>query len=145
MMPSRYLMIRQALCEKFLSCETERNELQQIYATYEEKIETLEMSQVALEELMIKKEEELKCAMVTIGLWNKGSKTLDNIIGSQQICSDKSGIGFGDKKEQKQSASTSHATRTQGKGAQKFNMIIDFSIFLELVRSKKRRYILYTL
>ena len=102
-----------------MTCETERNELQQIYATYEEKIETLEMSQVALEELMIKKEEELKCAMATIGLWNRGSKTLDNIIGSQQICSDKSGIGFGGKKEQKQSASTSHDTRTQGKGEQK--------------------------
>ncbi|KAF5933306.1 hypothetical protein HYC85_029477 [Camellia sinensis] len=35
---------RQALCVKLLTCETERNELQQIYATYEEKIETLEMS-----------------------------------------------------------------------------------------------------
>ena len=57
------------------------------------------MSQVALEELMIKKEEELKCAMATIGLWNKGSKTSDNIIGSQQMCYDKSGIGFGDSKE----------------------------------------------
>ncbi|KAF5953579.1 hypothetical protein HYC85_006435 [Camellia sinensis] len=77
------------------------------------------MSQVALEELMIKKEEELKCAMATIGLWNRGSKTLDNIIGSQQICSDNSGIGFGGKKEQKQTASTSHDTRTQGKGEQK--------------------------
>ncbi|CAL5382017.1 unnamed protein product [Camellia sinensis] len=110
---------RQALCAKLLTCETERNELQQIYSTYEEKIETLEMSQVALEELMIKKEEELKCAMATIGLWNRGSKTLDNIIGSQQICSDKSGIGFGGKKEQKQSTSTSHDTRTQGKGEQK--------------------------
>ncbi|CAL5382710.1 unnamed protein product [Camellia sinensis] len=111
---------RQALCAKLLTCETERNELQQIYATYEEKIETLEMSQVALEELMIKKEEELKCAMATIGLWNRGSKTLGNIIGSQQICSNKSGIDFGDDKEQKQSASTSHDTRTQGKGEQKF-------------------------
>ena len=77
------------------------------------------LSQVALEELMIKKEKELKCAMATIGLWNRGSKTLDNIIGSQQICSDKSGIGFGGKKEQKQNASTSHDTRTQGKGEQK--------------------------
>ncbi|KAF5933585.1 hypothetical protein HYC85_029756 [Camellia sinensis] len=110
---------QQALYAKLLTCETERNELQQIYATYGEKIETLEMSQVALEELMIKKKEELKCAMATIGLWNKRSKTLDNIIGSQQICSDKSGIGFGDNKEQKQSASTSHETRTQGKGEQK--------------------------
>ena len=106
----------QALCAKLLTCETERNDLQQIYATYAEKIKTLEMSQVALEKLMIKKEEELKCAMATIGLWNKGSKTLDNIIGSQQICSDKSDIGFGGKKEQKQSASTSHDIRTQGKG-----------------------------
>ena len=34
-------------------------------------------------------------------------------------CSDKSGIGFGDNKEQKQSASTSHDTRTQGKVEQK--------------------------
>ena len=59
---------RQALCAKLLTCETERNELQQIFATYEEKIESLEMSQVALEELIIKKEEELKCAMATIGL-----------------------------------------------------------------------------
>ena len=73
---------RQALCAKLLTCETERNELQQLYTTYEEKIETLEMSQLALEELMIKKEEELKCAMATISLWNRGSKTLDNIIGS---------------------------------------------------------------
>ena len=63
---------RHALCAKLLTCETERNELQQIYATYEEKIETLEMSQVLIEELMIKKEEELKCAMATIGLWNRG-------------------------------------------------------------------------
>mgnify|MGYP003703581231 CR=1 FL=1 len=86
---------------------------------YEEKIESLEMSQVALEELMIKIEEVLKCAMSTIGLWNKGLKILDNIIGSQQICSDKSGIGFGGKKKQKQSASTSHDTRTQGNGEQK--------------------------
>ena len=78
-----------------MTCETERNELQQIYATYEEKIETLEMSQVALDELKIKKEDELKCAMATIGLWKRGLKTLDNIIGSQQISSDKSGIGFG--------------------------------------------------
>ena len=117
-----------------MTCETEKNELQQIYATYEEKIETLEKSQVVLEELIIKKEEELKCAMVTIGLWNKGSKTLDNIIGSQQICSDKSGIGFGDNKEQKQSASTSHDTRTQGKEEQKLNIRMDFSNFLELVR-----------
>ncbi|THF99040.1 hypothetical protein TEA_000656 [Camellia sinensis var. sinensis] len=85
---------RQALCAKLLTCETERNELQQIYAMYEEKIESLEMSQVALEELMIKKEEELKCAMATIGLWNKGSKTLEDIIGSQQMYCDKSGIGF---------------------------------------------------
>ncbi|KAF5934408.1 hypothetical protein HYC85_030579 [Camellia sinensis] len=59
------------------------------------------MSQVALEELMIKKEEELKCAIATIGLWNKGSKTLEDIIGSQQMSCDKSGIGFGGKKEQK--------------------------------------------
>ena len=56
--------------------------------------------------------------METIGLWNRGSKTLDNIIGSQQICSDKGGIGFGDNKEQKQGASTSYDTRTQGKGEQ---------------------------
>ena len=56
--------------------------------------------------------------MATFGLRNRGSKTLDNIIGSQQICSDKSGISFGGKKEQKQSASTSHDTRTQGKGVQ---------------------------
>ena len=48
---------RQALCAKLLTCEIERNELQQIYATYDEKIESLETSQVALEELMIKKEE----------------------------------------------------------------------------------------
>ena len=68
---------------------------------------------------MIKKEEELKCAMATIGLWNRGSKTLDNIIGSQQNCSDKSGIGFGGKKEQKQNVSTSHDTRTQGQGEHK--------------------------
>ena len=67
---------------KLLTSETERNELQQIYATYEEKIKTLEISQVALEELVIKKQEELKCAVATIRLWNKGSKTLDNIIGS---------------------------------------------------------------
>ena len=110
---------RQVLCAKLLTCETERNELQQIYTAYEENIETLEMSQVALEELIIKKEEELKCAMATIGLCNKGSKTLDNIIGSQQICFDKSGIGFGGKKEKNQSASTSHDTRTQGKRDQK--------------------------
>ncbi|GMP44045.1 hypothetical protein CsSME_00013156 [Camellia sinensis var. sinensis] len=110
---------RQVICAKLLTCETERNELQQIYATYEEKIKTLEMSQGALKELIIKKEEELKCAMATIDLWNKGSKTLDNIIGSQQICSDKSGTGFGGKKEQKQSASTSHDIRTQGQGEHK--------------------------
>ena len=82
---------RQVLCAKLLTYETKRNELLQTHAMYEEKIESLEMSQVALEELMIKKEEELKCAMVTIGLWNNGSKTLDNNIGSQQICSNKSG------------------------------------------------------
>ncbi len=35
---------QQALCAKLLTCETERNELQQIYATYEEKIKALEMS-----------------------------------------------------------------------------------------------------
>ena len=92
---------QQVLCAKLLTCETERNELQETHAMYEEKIESLEMSQVALEELMIKKDEELKVAMVTISLWNKGSKTLEDIIGSQQICSDKSGIGFGDKREQK--------------------------------------------
>ena len=44
------------------------------------------------------------------------SKTLEDIIGSQQTSCDKSGIGFGDKREQTQSASTSHDTRTQGKG-----------------------------
>ncbi|XP_028055740.1 uncharacterized protein LOC114259918 [Camellia sinensis] len=59
---------RQALCAKLVTCATEGNELQQIYAAYEEKIETLEMSQSALEELIIKKEEELKCAMATIEL-----------------------------------------------------------------------------
>ena len=68
---------------------------------------------------MIKKEEEFKCAIATTGLWSKGSKTLDNIIGSQQICSNKSGIVFGGKKEQKQNASTSHDTRTQGQGEHK--------------------------
>ncbi|GMP23151.1 hypothetical protein CsSME_00000857 [Camellia sinensis var. sinensis] len=110
---------RQVLCAKLLTCETERNELLQTHAMYEEKIESLEMSQVALEELMIKKEEELKCAMATIGLWNRGSKTLEDIIGSQQMSCDKSGIGFGGKKEQKQIASSSYDTRTQGKGGQK--------------------------
>ena len=59
---------RQVLRAKLLTCEIEKNELQQIYTIYKEKIETLEMSQGALEELIIKKEEELKCAMATIGL-----------------------------------------------------------------------------
>ncbi|THG07438.1 hypothetical protein TEA_023490 [Camellia sinensis var. sinensis] len=38
---------------------------------------------------------------------------------AQSLFNEKSGIGFGGKKEQKQSASISHDTRTQGKGEQK--------------------------
>ena len=39
-----------------------------IYATYEENIESLEMSQVALEELVSQKDEELKNASATIDM-----------------------------------------------------------------------------
>ncbi|GMP94413.1 hypothetical protein CsSME_00043879 [Camellia sinensis var. sinensis] len=59
---------RQDLCGKLLSYETKRNELLNIYATYEEKIEILEISQAALEELVGQKEEELKDARATIDM-----------------------------------------------------------------------------
>ena len=53
------------------------------------------MSQVALEELVGQKEEELEDARATIDMWNKGSKTLEDIIGSQQMSCDKSRLGYG--------------------------------------------------
>ncbi|GMQ09629.1 hypothetical protein CsSME_00052926 [Camellia sinensis var. sinensis] len=49
-------------------------------------------------------------------MWNSESKTLEDIIGSQQMSSDKSGIGYGDATQQKGKPPTAHDKRTQAKG-----------------------------
>ena len=66
-----------------------------MYSTYEEKLESLEMSQATLEEIVCQKDEELHIARATIAMWNKGSKSLENILESQQMGCDKSGLGYG--------------------------------------------------
>ena len=93
-----------------------RNKLLKIYATYEEKIENLEMSQATLEEMVGQKDDELRDARATIAMWNKGSKTLEDILGSQQMDCDKSGLGYGNATVHKGQASTSHDLKTQTKG-----------------------------
>jgi len=106
---------RQDLCGKLLSCETERNELLKVYSIYEEKLESLEMSQATLEEIVCQKDEELCIARATIAMWNKGSKSLEDILGSQQMGYDKSGLGYGATAHKGQS-STSLDLKTQAKG-----------------------------
>ena len=54
-----------------------------MYSTFEEKLESLEMSQATLEEIVCQKDEELRVARATIALWNKGSKSFEDILGSQ--------------------------------------------------------------
>ena len=83
---------------------------------------------------MIKKEEELKCAMATIGLWNRGLKTLDNIIGSQQICSDKMALALVVRKSKNRVHQHLMIQELKERENKKFNIRMDFSTFLELVR-----------
>ena len=73
------------------------------------------MSQAALKEMIGQKEAELKGARATIDMWNKGSKTLEDILGSQHMNCDKSGMDYGNATVQKGQAFTSHDIKTQTK------------------------------
>ncbi|KAF5932839.1 hypothetical protein HYC85_029010 [Camellia sinensis] len=69
-------------------------------------------------------------------MWNSESKTLEDIIGSQQMSSDKSGIGYGDATQQKESLlqlmtnglkPRERPTRTESIGAimESINVVVD--------------------
>mgnify|MGYP003702831469 CR=1 FL=1 len=74
------------------------------------------MSQATLEEMVGQKDEELRDVSASIFIWNKGSKSLEDIHGSQQMGCDKSGLGCGNATAHKGQASTSHDLKTQAKG-----------------------------
>ena len=96
-----------------------------MYSTYEEKLESLEMSQATLEEMVSHKDEELRIARATIVVWNKGSKSLEDILRAQQMGCDKSGLGYGNATAHKEQAFTSHDLKTQAKGKLKVHQCHD--------------------
>ena len=89
------------------------------------------MSQATLEDIVYQKDEELRVASATIAMWNNGSKSLEDILRSQQMGCDKSGLGYGTTAHKGQ-ASTSQNLKTQAKGKLKVDQA-DLSLHLPKV------------